>query len=239
MLVCERMAHKRPTLSFGVSAADGAYTAAWRALEQLASLSPDFVVIDCGRAGAVDAVTRAFVERVLSDIAVTPVVRLSNLPFDAHDLLGPLIAAGVRNFVFAGPCRPGAIDPRRHRGSLCIGGALADLHPQTLARAADAGLDFALVSDEGDPSGTEATLPIAHVLVPHAHGEAEDDPQDRFWSGVSRAARRGRGLLYPPRSDPFELPRSTLSGLHIETGNHALAGRALFELLRIPPPYNR
>jgi methylenetetrahydrofolate reductase (NADPH) len=63
--------------------------------------------------------------------------------------------------------------------------------------------------------------------------DAEDDPQEVFWTGVSYAAHQCGELLRPPGEDPFERPPRPVAGIHFYTLNKSPASRAIFQILRI------
>jgi methylenetetrahydrofolate reductase (NADPH) len=63
--------------------------------------------------------------------------------------------------------------------------------------------------------------------------DAEGDPQEVFWTGVSYAAHQCGELLRPPGDDPFERPPRSVAGIHFYTLNKSPASRAIFQILRI------
>ncbi|MEX1362523.1 MAG: methylenetetrahydrofolate reductase [NAD(P)H] [Nannocystaceae bacterium] len=65
--------------------------------------------------------------------------------------------------------------------------------------------------------------------------EAEDDPQEVFWTGVSYAAHQCGQLLRRPDevSDPFAHPVPSVAGIHFYTLNKSPASRAIFHILRV------
>ncbi len=252
MLIRERMAHKRPVFSFEVRVAAGEHDAAWRALEQLAPLAPDFVVIDCGALRTFSSADIAFLGQLRGTLGVEPAARLcwTDEPrWFSSELAECLAQAGVYNLIVTGPGMFEAAAYFQKFGAFCVGGELDanGLDLRSLARAADVGLDFVIV-----PVGHDLTLlqevarragesglrlPVVPGVRPVTQGEDDEDPQETFWSGVSQAAQQCRELLHMPRSDPFlQQSPGPLSGIHIYTVNRSLAGRALFDLLRLAQP---
>jgi methylenetetrahydrofolate reductase (NADPH) len=63
--------------------------------------------------------------------------------------------------------------------------------------------------------------------------DADDDPQEVFWTGVSYAAHQCGELLRPPGEDLFERPPRPVAGIHFYTLNKSPASRAIFQILRI------
>jgi methylenetetrahydrofolate reductase (NADPH) len=63
--------------------------------------------------------------------------------------------------------------------------------------------------------------------------DADGDPQEVFWTGVSYAAHQCGELLRPPGEDPFERPPRPVAGIHFYTLNKSPASRAIFQILRI------
>ena len=63
--------------------------------------------------------------------------------------------------------------------------------------------------------------------------EADGDPQEVFWTGVSYAARQCGELLRPPAPDLFTKGRPSVAGIHFYTLNKSPASRAIFEILRL------
>ena len=64
--------------------------------------------------------------------------------------------------------------------------------------------------------------------------EAEGDPQEVFWTGVSYAAHQCGELLRPGgATDPFTRPARSVAGIHFYTLNKSPASRAIFQILRL------
>lgn len=63
--------------------------------------------------------------------------------------------------------------------------------------------------------------------------DADGDPQEVFWTGVSYAAHQCGELLRPSGDDPFERPPRSVAGIHFYTLNKSPASRAIFQILRI------
>lgn len=63
--------------------------------------------------------------------------------------------------------------------------------------------------------------------------DADGDPQEVFWTGVSYAAHQCGELLRPPGEDLFERPPRPVAGIHFYTLNKSPASRAIFQILRI------
>ncbi len=63
--------------------------------------------------------------------------------------------------------------------------------------------------------------------------EADGDPQEVFWTGVSYAAHQCGELLRPPGEDPFVRPPRAVAGIHFYTLNKSPASRAIFQILQI------
>lgn len=63
--------------------------------------------------------------------------------------------------------------------------------------------------------------------------DADGDPHEVFWTGVSYAAQQCRALLQPRLRDPFEPPRPPVDGIHFYTLNKSPATRAIFEILQL------
>jgi methylenetetrahydrofolate reductase (NADPH) len=77
---------------------------------------------------------------------------------------------------------------------------------------------------------------IGASIPPPLHSrlrDADSDPQEVFWTGVSYATRQCSELLSPPAADPFETPPRGVSGIHFYTLNKSPATRAIFEILRL------
>ncbi len=63
--------------------------------------------------------------------------------------------------------------------------------------------------------------------------DADSDPQEVFWTGVSYAAHQCGELLRPPGDDPFDRPPRSVAGIHFYTLNKSPSSRAIFQILRI------
>jgi methylenetetrahydrofolate reductase (NADPH) len=66
--------------------------------------------------------------------------------------------------------------------------------------------------------------------------DADGDPQEVFWTGVSYAARQCAELLSPPSRGLFEPVRRGIAGVHFYTLNKSPATRAIFEILKLSRP---
>ena len=76
--------------------------------------------------------------------------------------------------------------------------------------------------------GAEIPSPLHTALR-----EADGDPHEVFWTGVSYAARQCDQLLAPPAHDPYAAPPKGAAGIHFYTLNKSPAARAIFEILKI------
>jgi methylenetetrahydrofolate reductase (NADPH) len=63
--------------------------------------------------------------------------------------------------------------------------------------------------------------------------EADGDPHEVFWTGVSYAARQCGQLLAPAAPDPYSAPPRGVAGIHFYTLNKSPAARAIFEILKL------
>ena len=63
--------------------------------------------------------------------------------------------------------------------------------------------------------------------------DADSDPQEVFWTGISYAARQCDQLLAPAPSDPYSSPPRGVAGIHFYTLNKSPAARAIFEILKL------
>jgi methylenetetrahydrofolate reductase (NADPH) len=75
-----------------------------------------------------------------------------------------------------------------------------------------------------------ATIPPPlHVTL----READGDPHEVFWVGISYAARQCGQLLAPSAPDPYSAPPRGVAGIHFYTLNKSPAARAIFEILKL------
>ncbi len=63
--------------------------------------------------------------------------------------------------------------------------------------------------------------------------DADGDPQEVFWTGISYAARQCGQLLAPSPADPYSAPPRGVAGIHFYTLNKSPAARAIFEILKL------
>jgi methylenetetrahydrofolate reductase (NADPH) len=63
--------------------------------------------------------------------------------------------------------------------------------------------------------------------------DADGDPHEVFWTGVSYAARQCGQLLAPAAPDPYSAPPRGVAGIHFYTLNKSPAARAIFEILKL------
>lgn len=78
-----------------------------------------------------------------------------------------------------------------------------------------------------------ATIPAP---LHEALRDADGDPQEVFWTGVSYCARQCEQLIKPPFADPYTRAPLGVSGIHFYTLNKSPATRAIFEILKLTRP---
>jgi methylenetetrahydrofolate reductase (NADPH) len=108
------------------------------------------------------------------------------------------------------------------------------------ARARRAGIDVPILAGimpVTNVSQIERFTRMCGASIPetlHARlRDAQGDPQEVFWTGVSYAARQCSELLAPPSSSPFVPGPRGVAGIHFYTLNKSPATRAIFEILAL------
>jgi methylenetetrahydrofolate reductase (NADPH) len=107
-------------------------------------------------------------------------------------------------------------------------------------RLREAGIDVPLLAGimpVTNVSQIERFASMCGAIIPtplHAAlREADGDPHEVFWTGVSYAARQCDQLLAPQARDPYAARPRGAAGIHFYTLNKTPAARAIFEILKL------
>ncbi len=170
MKITDILNQKRAVLSFEVfpPKTGDAFESVAKAVDEIASLGPDFMSVTYGAGGGTSEYSAAIAEHIRNDLRVTPLAHLSCISSDRADVvskLGRLKASGIENILALRGDIPkdysGVLDYAyasqlvaeiKEWGCFCIGGACyPEGHPESqtlfsdidnLKKKVDAGCDF-------------------------------------------------------------------------------------------------
>lgn len=170
MKITDILNSKRAVLSFEVfpPKTGDAFESVATAVDEIASLGPDFISVTYGAGGGTSEYSAAIAEHIRNDLGLTPLAHLSCISSDRADVvskLGRLKASGIENILALRGDIPkdfsGALDYTyagqlvaeiKEWGCFCIGGACyPEGHPESqtlfsdidnLKKKVDAGCDF-------------------------------------------------------------------------------------------------
>jgi methylenetetrahydrofolate reductase (NADPH) len=202
MRIADRFGRDRPVFSFEFfpPKTDAGFRSLYRTIQELESLSPDFVSVTWGAGGSTRRKTVDMVIQIQRDTGLTAMAHLSCIgssPDQLAETLDHLEQGGVENILALGGDRPeGYVPPPdsftyanelvgfvRSRWSFCLGAACyPETHPtapsaeadlENLRRKVDAGADFLITQlffDNADFFDFERRARAAGIEVPIVPG---------------------------------------------------------------------